>query len=346
MNADIKFKLITPCILGGADQRKAEMRIPSIRGQLRWWSRALGYGNLPEVFGGTDNDAKASTLIIRDLTEDIGYAEKNGEQLSGNRFDYFLWPMRSTRQDPTAGSRGILLKNQEVHIRISEKKVKTDVTLPDQVLKAFLLLGALGTRSRRCYGSIYPTEVTIDGEQWSIPTTIDDLKNELEGILDSDAECYIRTITDKPCRDYKYAIRKCADFLKTYRCGSKRSGTPSQWGENDHDARFRNVDELYRPALGLPLTQRYSDHVTLNTSVDGFERLASPVHFKVIELSDGFWPIEIVFPSHSEVVGKNAKLSGHGIGKHITIANDLLVEMMFPESEDWDEGFELGDFRE
>ena len=346
MKADIKFKLVTPCILAGADQKKAEMRVPSIRGQLRWWSRALGYDNMSEVFGGTDGDAKASVLIIRDLTENIQSTVKNGEQLSGNRFDYFLWPMRPTRQDLAAGNRGVLQANQEVHIRILEKKVKTDVTLPDQILKAFLLLGNLGTRSRRCYGSIYPTDVIIDGEKWDIPTTIDELKIELENILDSDADCYIRSITDKPCKDFNTGIKKCADFLKIFRCGSRRSGRPSRWGQNDHDARYQNVNELYRPALGLPLKQTYSDKVKVTTSVDGFERLASPVHFKVIELSDGFWPIEIIFPSHSEVVDETANLSDNRrLNKKIPISNDLLFEMMFPDSEYWNEGFKIGDFR-
>ena len=178
MNADIKFKLVTPCILAGADSKKAEMRVPSIRGQLRWWSRALGYDDMPEVFGGTDGEAKASILVLRDLTENIKYTVENAKSLAGSDFDYFLWPMRTPKHNPEAGKRGVLGADQEIHIKISEKKVKTDVTLPDQILKAFLLLGSLGTRSRRCYGSIYPTDVTIDGEKWEIPETVDELKNE------------------------------------------------------------------------------------------------------------------------------------------------------------------------
>lgn len=347
MNADIKFEIITPCILAGADQKKAEMRIPSIRGQLRWWSRALGYEDMPEVFGGAgDKNAKASILIIRDLTESLKWDVKNGVELSGKKFDYFLWPMRGTRHDPSAGNRGVISADQEIHIAISEKKLKTDVTLPEEVLKSFLLLGSLGTRSRRAYGSIYPTDVIIDGETWNIPSTIDELKSELDSILDSAAGCYIRTLTDRACKDYKYAVNKCADYLKTFRCGSKRSGTPSKWGKNDHDARFREVECLYRPAVGLPLTQRYSDKTTIQTEVSGFDRLASPVHFKVIKLKDGYWPIVIIFPGHSEVAGREAVLKNRGKAvREAVIDNELLIEMMFPEKSQWKEGFKLGDFR-
>ena len=346
MRADIKFKFVTPCIMGGADSKaSAEMRVPAIRGQLLWWSRALGYGNMPNVFGGTDGDPIASIFQIRDYTENLQWSVKNGQQVSGNKFDYFLWPMRPTNQDPSAGNRGVIDANQVIEIKISEKKVKTDVTMPSQILKSFLLLGSLGTRSRRCYGSIYPTEVTIDGHEWKIPTTIDAFKTELNSVLDSDANCYVRSLTDKPCRDYKLAIQKCADFLKAFRCGSPKSGKPSQWGENDHDARYGKASEVYRAAIGLPLNQRYSDGVNVETKIDGVDRLASPVHFKVIPLDGGFLPISITFPAHADqVVGETAKLTGRNVNKRLEVSGDLLLEMRFPDEEIWKEGECLGDF--
>ncbi|MBI2924889.1 MAG: type III-B CRISPR module RAMP protein Cmr1, partial [Verrucomicrobia bacterium] len=37
------LELITPCFCGGATpDKQAEIRAPSIRGQLRWWLRTLG----------------------------------------------------------------------------------------------------------------------------------------------------------------------------------------------------------------------------------------------------------------------------------------------------------------
>lgn len=37
------LELITPCFCGGAEpEKQAEIRAPSIRGQLRWWFRTLG----------------------------------------------------------------------------------------------------------------------------------------------------------------------------------------------------------------------------------------------------------------------------------------------------------------
>ncbi len=60
--ATVHVEIVTPCFLAGADQQAApEWRAASIRGQLRWWFRAVAGGVLAkvktaeaEVFGSTD----------------------------------------------------------------------------------------------------------------------------------------------------------------------------------------------------------------------------------------------------------------------------------------------------
>ena len=48
-----QIRIITPGFVGGASQQ-AELRVPSLRGHVRWWFRALGADRLMEknVFGG------------------------------------------------------------------------------------------------------------------------------------------------------------------------------------------------------------------------------------------------------------------------------------------------------
>ena len=104
-------------------------------------------------------------------------------------------------------------------------------------LKTFLLLGSLGARSRRAYGSIWPINVEIDGKQWKIPTTIEELRQELQKNVSLRSYCVILQISE-PQKTAEKAIQQCEKFLKTFRCGSKRSGTPSKWGKNDHDVIF------------------------------------------------------------------------------------------------------------
>lgn len=56
------LEFLMPCFCAGADQARAEIRAPAIRGQLRWWFRALGGSAADErtVFGGVAGTASAS----------------------------------------------------------------------------------------------------------------------------------------------------------------------------------------------------------------------------------------------------------------------------------------------
>ncbi|MCZ7641232.1 MAG: type III-B CRISPR module RAMP protein Cmr1 [Verrucomicrobia bacterium] len=78
MNTDtFLLELITPCFCGGAEpEQQAEIRAPSIRGQLRWWFRTLGgFKSLAPmsvreqeamIFGTTAGDeGQAGRLTIR-----------------------------------------------------------------------------------------------------------------------------------------------------------------------------------------------------------------------------------------------------------------------------------------
>jgi len=62
-----ELKFITPTFLAGADQGRPEIRVPSIRGELRWWFRALGATPADEtaVFGGVHGGAVRSAVVIR-----------------------------------------------------------------------------------------------------------------------------------------------------------------------------------------------------------------------------------------------------------------------------------------
>jgi CRISPR type III-B/RAMP module RAMP protein Cmr1 len=348
-NAEIKFKFITPCITAGADKLKAELRATAIRGQLRWWYRALiGDDGETDIFGGVQGEAVSSSLIVRIISENIRTDVQDGQGIIGNQFDYFLWPLKGTKANTNAGKRGVIKENQTVEISLSHRRNGKNTRLPENVLKAFLLLGALGTRSRRCYGSIWPEEVKIDGVKWVVPTNESDFIAELKRIFDVSAEC--RIIKIGASRDnWKSAVNQCAAFLKAFRCGSPRSGTPSTWGQNDHDVIAGGIQKVYRQAIGLPLTQRYSNGTVLESAIDGCDRWASPVHFKVIPINGQFMPIATVFPYHSpedETCVSINRRNGPTINTKLD--NDLLLQLVTPRCAAhravWQDSILLADF--
>lgn len=285
--AEVTFKFLTPALLAGADQKSAEIRASSIRGALRWWMNALGYDKdcINDLFGTAAGETgRRSRVVVRDTTTNSPQVTcQSAEKIIGNPNDYFLWPLGKN-------SRGVIPAGTTASFSVFLRSGESEDL--EKGLKAFLLLGSLGSRSRRCYGSIWPDRVTIDGHAWKIPTSLSEFKTALEAVR-CNSTCMLVKIVDEsfiknsPAHSYKEAIDCCSEFLKKYRCGSSRSGRePLSWGENDHNANFDayDVDRVYRPVLGLPLVQTYSGYPrrTVRSQIPGLERLASPLHFKVV----------------------------------------------------------------
>lgn len=312
--AEVTFKFLTPALLAGADQKSAEIRASSIRGALRWWMNALGYDKdcINDLFGTAAGETgRRSRVIVRDTTTNTQVKLQSAKEIIGNSYDYFLWPLgkpenaRGVIQAGTTASFSVFLRSGE-----SEDLEKG--------LKAFLLLGSLGSRSRRCYGSIWPVSVTIDGHAWKFPETIPGMREVLLEILGK-KKLKIDIVGGIMFPKYHSAIDECSDFLSRYRRGKTKYGLEaSYWGEKDHYAPFGKTDCVYRPALGLPLTQTYSSTGrTVTSQIEGYDRLASPVHFKVVSLNGNMVPIVIFFSSMLPPKGTKVKLVNKNSGNVI-----------------------------
>lgn len=104
------LELITPCFCGGAEpDKQAEIRAPSIRGQLRWWFRTLGgFKSLAPmsvrdqeamIFGSTAGEAgSAGKLMLRVVSQGIQSAVRDGQELGHPLFSdpaYLTFPIQS-----------------------------------------------------------------------------------------------------------------------------------------------------------------------------------------------------------------------------------------------------------
>lgn len=199
----LSLELVTPGFLGGADPTKdCEWRGASVRGQLRWWFRAVAGGHFQgdearvreaecEVFGSTE---QASALLVqlqgggRKLTkEDKRIYRSWGRALSSESLGK-LWgigkgsePEATTEKRLRLGSavnpihylagpgcfwKGEMVRpcldagsSAELGLRLRPGRRLGEETdeLLRQTLKAWLHLGAVGTRSRRGFGSLVVT---------------------------------------------------------------------------------------------------------------------------------------------------------------------------------------------
>ena len=348
--AIFEFQFLTPAILAGANQTTAEMRIPSLRGALRWWTRFLAGEEIErDIFGYVQGKKCQPSKVILRLLKSINNSTKPDQDavdIIGNKFDYFLWPLNPPKTNKQAGAgdmgnerkRGVIQPGAKYTVAVQVKAGHEDdesIVWLEFIIKAFLLFGSLGTRSRRAYGSVWPVSAEFDAEEWDIPQTVDELIYEANSFL-YDNSLSIYRLADS-CRDYKQAINKCSDFLKNIRCGKSAHGnTASEWGKNDHDAGLQNSGKIYRAALGLPLTQTYSSsHKKVDYSINDWDRMASPLHFKVIKLNNKFVPLMLVIPEYVPSNGTKVKamIKKGGTGTFELQLDTELLEILCNEAE-------------
>lgn len=186
INDTYHLEFITPCFCAGADSATAELRAPSIRGQLHWWFRALGGAREMEneVFGSVlgDNIIASAVQVRTSITErapDWNPPKKN--QQSPAYYIYHFAHESGKKKNAPCGPRwnqnGNIAPRTKFTIQIRQtRRIKNTGALEkfSLALEMFLRLGALGLRSTRGLGAFHCDEFPFTLDQ------IDPLKQRLE----------------------------------------------------------------------------------------------------------------------------------------------------------------------
>ncbi len=239
---------ITPMFLAGADGATPELRPPSIKGIMRFWWRAFnGHLSLDklmklegEIFGAADKNIGKSKFSI---------------QVSNNRLaidEYYVIPHKKTFR-----AKGFS-PCQKISIGLS---CYDNISEYSDILKISLLLGGLGKRSRRGFGSI--RILKVDTEQYNVDFKIQDVLKVINNIsadkykIDGEKIVLAKNIS----QDYP--------FVREIQFG----GEYPSWEE-------------------LLLTIGLSSHTCKNDSLgfaDHGRRLASPIYVSVLKTSSGIY---------------------------------------------------------
>jgi CRISPR-associated protein Cmr1 len=182
----VHLEVVTP-ILGGSHQTRAiddvdVIRVPSVRGHLRFWWRALYaaqyaksnalYQRESALWGhaATDDGGRSAVEVRISVkktgaidTEDIRlYDSKDGKKTPGA---YALWPARKEKQTetPPAPRR---LPGTQFRLTLKVAGSATDETEVRNAVRAWILFGGYGGRTRRGLGSL---KVIDDVNGW-LPT--------------------------------------------------------------------------------------------------------------------------------------------------------------------------------
>ncbi|AEI15251.1 CRISPR-associated protein TM1795 family protein [Flexistipes sinusarabici DSM 4947] len=145
-----EMEIVTPMFLGGADQNDAELRIPSIKGMLRFWWRAL-YGtddleqtikNESEIFGNTDYKSP-TTISFKNQNISI-----SNEKLDNNNFSIYEYLAYGYRVKNNI--KNYIEPKSSFSLKLSTLKMQEI----ENSINALCSFGGLGSKSRNGFGSL------------------------------------------------------------------------------------------------------------------------------------------------------------------------------------------------
>lgn len=210
------YEIVTPMFIGGADQHdEPEIRPPSIKGALRFWWRALHWETCLREQGNNLN--KAFAALYQQEAALFGAAARDDQYGQGKitlkvRLDNNQERLKTSKNqslpDADPGQAYLLgqgiyhFKNKFLRDAISpQQSFKVILKLQDKVeakgvintLLAFGLLGGLGSRSRKGWGSIairslIHTDKDRNQHSIAVPTDNDSYKKCLSQIMGSMTE--------------------------------------------------------------------------------------------------------------------------------------------------------------
>jgi len=228
---EARFNIVTPMFISGADQTKAELRVPSIKGALRFWWRALNYendsnkllDNESAIFGSSKQNVGQSKVKIHLKNVDIVKTRIRKKWNVNEWKSYIGYGLSEDQSRDRSGVFREFINQGSKFSLVLYAREKTDSLI--DTIKVFSLIGGIGSRSRKGWGSISIIENNMD---WNIPDSRDNYKNELKNII---GRCRIH------------------DGLPKYSAISSETKIVVGPSFNDPDIAFGDIGEKYRNHL-------------------------------------------------------------------------------------------------
>ena len=248
-------EIITPMFMAGADGKTPELRPPSIKGMMRFWWRAMN-GHLPldelwkkegELFGASDEKIGRSKFALKIICS------------SNLKIDSYK-PVTTNKPvtTKTFKAQAFVPERQFALLLTANSSFKEYETICN-VLKVSLLLGGLGKRSRRGFGSVRIVTINDSGLEF----ICDSLNAVAHNGFEVDGNKIKRSASVQSNSEYPYIKEiKIGDGCKDYEKLLKIIGESS----HKNDCKY----------TGFALGQ---------------DRLASPIYVSVIKDGNNYKPI-------------------------------------------------------
>jgi CRISPR-associated protein Cmr1 len=272
-----KYRLVTPLFGGGVMPRENDpsklIRETSIRGQLRFWWRAMrASGTIEEmkaredeIFGGGGENARQSKLLVKVRITNVGN-EKEIFRQEGKRtkaidewakIAYAAFALQPSREEQRVMPKKVR-ENVEFEMELSfPEDLRSEV---EAALWAWETFGGIGGRTRRGFGAIELLQIEENGKQRSVKkyrkeTAEDRIREDLRKHLLPNKACHAELLhlprlpkepvfRIRAAKDVKEAWEVAVEKLRSFRQfrRDKKTGKESPYGKS----KWPEPDEIRR----------------------------------------------------------------------------------------------------
>lgn len=296
-----ELTIVTPMFIGDGVRMADSVRPPSIKGALRFWWRALNWGRVLDAKRGSEKAALEQ--LHKDEARLFGLAAKksvNGEEKGGQGLFRLSveqpikpgiqnsWPNTSDSQGGylgyglEKGQRNALEEGIGFVLTLSYKSSasKTDIDQMRQAVSLWGLLGGLGSRARRGFGSV--ALQALDGE----PMTVNSSQEYASRIKDALGDGHWpEALSELPFTAWSQQAR-CLAFNAA---PSRRQAIGSL--ERPYKEVRKEFKGKTKIVFGLPLGDKNKDSSKIK------ERRASPFIMHVHPVGEEYLPMVTYLPA-------------------------------------------------
>ncbi len=347
------YRIVTPMFCSGGDPTKAELRLASFKGALRFWWRSLMWGKVDGVadlhkreaalFGSSEQKVGQSKVRMRITSENLLSQVNTGEVWEKGRLKgthYLGYGVMEAFSSSKTGKKAGQLTRPMIPGGIFTVQLRLSPLLNEeqkqQVQNALIMLGTvggLGSKSRKGFGSLTLTELTVDGETRELATSPAKRIKELTSSLKDGQPQW--TAWSKQSRvllvkSEKASVVELLDQLGReqvyYRSWGNRGKVIDREREEnfkeDHDLSKKDHDLIKemkvsikhprRIAFGLPHNYGKGDSKAVAPASRDLERRASPLFLHIHQIDEQDSPVGVAVFLPSQFLPENEKIRAFG----------------------------------
>lgn len=164
------YRIVTPMFCSGADQNKAELRLASFKGALRFWWRSLMWGQVEnvkdlqrqeaELFGSSDQKVGQSKVRLRLTNNHMDEPATSAKWAQKKGIQYLAYGVMNFRGELSRA----MIPSGSFTVELRLGPCLNDRQF-DRVQRALIMLGTvggLGSKSRKGFGSLTLTSLKRD----------------------------------------------------------------------------------------------------------------------------------------------------------------------------------------